>query len=145
MLNSSQRHLIFLLISLLFLVGCTSTTQIKCKPNDEYAISELLYFGTAKAKGIVTPKEWADFLRSSVTPRFPKGFTIWQANGQWQDKNGAIVSEESYVLNILHPDDTVSELSVHNIAAEYKLRFRQEAVLRVKQNACISYNLTRLH
>jgi hypothetical protein len=99
----------------------------------------VIYFGSAKPTGVVTSEEWAEFLRSSVTPRFPQGFSVWQAAGQWQGADGAIVREDSFVLSLVHPEDEHSEGSVRAIAAEYKSRFEQEAVLRVKSHGCASF------
>lgn len=62
-----------------------------------------------------------------------------QASGQWRAADGAIVRESSNVLDLIHPDDTVSEQAVTAIVGTYKLRFQQEAVLRVKAHACVSY------
>ncbi|MBL8529464.1 MAG: DUF3574 domain-containing protein [Burkholderiales bacterium] len=37
----------------------------------------MLYFGTDKPSGRVTPEDWAQFLSETVTPRFPAGLTAW--------------------------------------------------------------------
>ena len=100
-----------------------------------------MYFGTAKPTGggIVTPGEWAEFLRTAVTPRFPQGLTVWPASGQWKTAAGAIAREDSFVLSLVHPGDEHSDRAVRAIAAEYKSRFQQEAVLRVKSAVCASF------
>ncbi len=136
---SVPRQILISLISLHFLAGCVSASRWQCLPGEQEAINDLLYFGTAKPNGSVSTYEWADFLRLAVTPRFPKGFTVWSATGQWQGKGSALVSENSFVLNFIHPDDEASEKAVLTIAAAYKRRFQQEAVLRVKGFACVSH------
>ena len=124
---------------LLFLAsGCTSLRDLACAPGEERSVSETLYFGTARAHGVVTAGEWEDFLRTAVTPRFPRGFTAWPASGQWQGADGAIVREGSYVLSIAHAGDDASDRSVRAIAADYKARFAQESVLRARSIACVS-------
>jgi hypothetical protein len=75
----------------------------------------------------------------SVTPRFPHGLTAWQASGQWKGADGAIVREASFVLNLMHADDERADSAIRSITAEYKARFNQEAVLRVKSHACTSF------
>lgn len=102
-------------------------------------VSDLLYFGMAKPSGFVSTGEWSDFLSSVVTPRFPQGLTTWKASGQWQSANGTITGEPSHVLNLVHPETPLAEAAVQAIVAEYKLRFQQEAVLRVKAGACVSF------
>lgn len=99
----------------------------------------MIYFGTTMPGGVVTSSQWAEFLKSSVTPRFPQGFTVWRAYGQWRNPDGKIRQEESFVLSIAHPDDRPSNEAVLSIIGEYKSQFKQEAVLRVKSRACASY------
>ena len=110
-----------------------------CAAGEERMVNELLYFGTARPQGVVSADEWAQFLRTSVTPRFPQGLTAWPAAGQWKGADGAIVREDSFLLSLLHPDDEASDAAVRAIAADYKSRFQQEAVLRVKSRACVSF------
>ena len=123
----------------LALTACASTHHHVCKAGEQVALHDSLYFGTAKPNGVVTPEEWAEFLRSTVTPRFPQGLTVWQASGQWRSSDGAILREESHVLNLVHPSDEPSEKAVLEIVAAYKSRFQQDAVLRVKAHACASF------
>lgn len=119
--------------------GCASLHQRACSSGDPFSVQDSLYFGTAKPAGVVTAEEWAEFLRSTVTPRFPQGLTVWPASGQWRGADGAVVREASYVLVLIHPDDATSEKAVLEIATTYKARFQQEAVLRVKADVCPSF------
>lgn len=123
----------------LALAGCASVHERACSSGEQSSVHESLYFGTAKPSGVVTPAEWSDFLRSTVTPRFPQGLTVWQASGQWRGADGAIVREASHVLTLLHPNDASNEKAVLEIVEAYKSRFQQEAVLRVKAHACTSF------
>jgi hypothetical protein len=119
-------------------VGCASMREPRCMPGEQASVNDLMYFGTAKPSGVVTPEEWAAFLAKSVTPRFPAGFTVWQASGQWRKESGGVVREGSFVVSLVHPDDQSSETAVRALVAEYKSRFDQDAVLRVKSHACVS-------
>ncbi len=121
------------------IVGCTSVHVPSCLPGEQRAISDVLYFGTAKPHGVVTPEEWAEFLRSTATPRFPRGLTVWQASGQWQSAGGAVAREDAHVLNLVHPDNDPTEKAIREIVAEYKSQFQQDAVLRVKAHTCVSF------
>ena len=98
----------------------------------------MLYFGTQKPVGRVTPEDWAQFLSETVTPRFPEGLTAWRASGQWRSASGSIVQESSYVLSLVHPDSPSAEKAIQEMLASYKSQFQQEAVLRVKSHACMS-------
>ncbi len=100
---------------------------------------DLLYFGTARPGGVVTPEEWSKFVDRLVTPRFPQGLTSWEAAGQWQTGTGMVEREASHVLSVVHPDTEESERAIREIASKYKAEFQQEAVLRVRSRACMSY------
>lgn len=126
-------------IAALALTGCASLPPPACSGAESLSVQEFLYFGTAKPGGVVTPEEWSAFLAGVVTPRFPLGLTVWQAAGQWRGSDGAVVREASNVLNLVHPDDVPAEKAVLEIVAAYKSQFEQEAVLRVKAQACASF------
>jgi hypothetical protein len=119
--------------------GCAAVQESRCAPGEDRAVDDVMVFGTAKPAGVVTPGEWAEFLRTSVTPRFPQGLTVWQASGQWKGADNTIVHEASFVLSLVHPDDAPSEAAVRAIADDYKSRFSQESVLRIKSHACVSF------
>lgn len=119
--------------------GCAFVRVPSCGPGEDASVSDLLYFGTARPNGrSVTAAEWADFLAVSVTPRFPQGLTVWQATGQWKGADGDLVREPSFVLNLVHPAGQHSEDAIRSVVVEYKVRFDQEAVLRVKSSACMT-------
>ncbi|MBI3716516.1 MAG: DUF3574 domain-containing protein [Betaproteobacteria bacterium] len=123
----------------LSLAGCASVHQPACSSGEQLLVNESLYFGTGKPVGVVTPAEWAEFLKGVVTPRFPQGLTVLQASGQWRGADGVVVREGSQVLILVHPDDASNEKAVLEIVAAYKSQFQQEAVLRVKAHACASF------
>lgn len=99
----------------------------------ERVVVERLYFGRHTADTlIVTDSAWVVFVTEVVTPRFPAGLTVWSATGQWRDADGRIQREPSFVLELVLPARThETDASIAAIVAEYKRRFRQEAVLRV--------------
>lgn len=127
-------------LALIFVLsGCAAVSGPACTASEERAISELMYFGTAKPDGVVSVSEWEAFLQASVTPRFAQGFTAWPASGQWRGADGGVVREASYVLSVVHAADERSEVAAQAIVSEYKTRFRQEAVLRVRSQVCVSF------
>ena len=80
----------------------------------------------------------AGFLDAEVTPRFPDGFTVLDARGQWRD-GGSIVREPSKVLVIALSDESRDRASLSAIADAYKARFRQQSVLTMVRQACVSF------
>lgn len=129
-----------------FMTGCaapaTNTAQpvaTSCPDNAQAMVSESLYFGTSKPKGVVTAQDWQTFLNEMVTPKFPQGLSVWQASGQWKSEAGPIVSEASYVLNIVHAGTNPEDQALSDVVSSYKTRFQQEAVLRVRSRVCASF------
>lgn len=103
-------------------------------------ISERLYFGRAiPGGGVVSDEEWSAFVAEVVTPRFPDGLTIHSAHGQWRDATGAIVREPVMVIEILHPPGDAADRAIEEIVRAYREKFRQEAVLRVRGRARVSF------
>ncbi len=121
------------------LSACALTRDVVCRQGEQPAIQDMLYFGTARPEGVVSAEAWAGFVETTVTPRFPQGLTVFQASGQWRRSDCSLVHEATHVLHLIHADDASSEQSVTEIMASYKSRFEQEAVLRVKARACVSF------
>jgi hypothetical protein len=122
------------LVLALFALGAAACAPLAPAPAaaPQSLVLDRLYFGRSiPGGGSVSDDDWSVFLRDSVTPRFPDGLTVWRAEGQWREASGAIVREASFVLEIVHADDAVSEQAVQRVRADYRTRFRQEAVLRV--------------
>jgi hypothetical protein len=93
-----------------------------------------LYFGRNIPKGgTVSESDWQKFVDEVVTPRFPDGLTVLDADGQWRGKDGSIAREESKVIVLLYPRKLRKEMNskIEEIRAEYKRRFQQEAVMRI--------------
>jgi hypothetical protein len=108
----------------------------------EPVVVERLYFGRHRADTlIVTDSAWAAFVTEVITPRFPAGLTVWSATGQWRAADGRIHREPSLVLELVLPARVPdSDAAIAAIVAEYKRRFRQEAVLRVRMPAHAGYD-----
>jgi hypothetical protein len=136
----SLDRLAFLALLTATLTACAPMRGTGCASAEQALVHDSLFFGTGKPRGgVVTPTEWAEFLKDTVTPRFPQGLTVSPASGQWRGADGAIVQEASRLLQLVHPDDAASERAVQEVIAAYKVQFQQEAVLRVKARACVSF------
>ena len=127
-------------LSCLLLCSCISVSSMNglktpdarvakpCKCSGDSIKSEL-YFGLRKPDGTdVTEAEWQVFSDKSISSRFPDGFTVLDACGQYKDSKGRIIKEKTRVLVIVHKDDKKNELD--KICDEYKKAFSQESVLR---------------
>jgi len=95
-------------------------------------VSERLYFGrNIPTGGTVSDSAWAAFLADVVTPRFPDGLTVFQAAGQWVDPRGSLVHELAMVLQLDHLPGAAADSTIAAIADSYRVRFHQDAVLRI--------------
>jgi Protein of unknown function (DUF3574) len=94
-------------------------------------LSDRLFCGLSiPGGGTVAQPELDRFIDEVVEPRFPNGFTMWRARGQWRGGE-----EEVMVLEFLRPMTERDQQAVGEIADEYRVRFRQEAVMRVMMPA----------
>jgi hypothetical protein len=117
-----------------------AASAVRCDPGDSALVRDVIYFGRNRPDGgVVSDVEWRSYLDSVVTPRFPDGLTVVEARGQWRGRGGAVEREQAEVLTLFHPDDAVSRRAVDELAAEYKRRFGQEAVLRERVSACTRF------
>lgn len=100
-----------------------------------------LYFGlTAPDGSIIDDARWAAFLADIVTPRFPDGFTVLDARGQWRNReSGAIVRQPSRLLIVLAADGDATEAAIQAVRDAYRERFDQQSVLRVSMPVCASF------
>ena len=101
--------------------------------------TELFCGASIPGGGAVSVADWTDFLATAVTPRFPSGLTVFDAHGQWREAAGKIAREDTHVLLILHEGDAAAEASIAAVIAEYKRRFRQEAVMRVDVRTSVTF------
>ncbi|OGV72822.1 MAG: hypothetical protein A3K19_28515 [Lentisphaerae bacterium RIFOXYB12_FULL_65_16] len=103
-------------------------------------VQDELYFGTSRIDGgSVTDQEWTEFLASVVTPRFPAGLTVLDANGQWRGAKGDVVKERSKLVIILHPPSAEANAAIREIVAQYKTQFKQESVLHARHRVVAEF------
>ena len=107
----------------------------------EARVTVQLLFGRAiGTQGEVSEDEWQDFLAKTVTPAFPDGLTVFDAQGQWRDTaTGAIVGERSKVVLVLVANVDAAMKPIAAVADVYKRRFQQQAVRIVSQGSCVVF------
>jgi len=139
------RHHIVAAVLMLLLSGCMATPS--CLPGEEDFTESRLYFGRSIAgqpePDAVTDADWATFVTTEITPRFPGGFTVLDGTGHWRgDEGGTTEREYSKVLEVLSPEPERAQAAekLAAIAQAYRVRFRQQAVLQSSGTVC-----TRFH
>ena len=111
-----------------------------CAVGDTTMVRDVVYFGRNRpGGGTVSDPDWRRFLDGVVTPRFPYGLTVVDATGQWRGQSGAVEQERSEIVTVFHAGDAASRQAIAEIAAEYKRRFQQEAVLRERSTTCARF------
>ena len=88
---------------------------------------------------VIDDAAWADFLEDTVTPRFPDGLTVLDAQGQWRGSEGVILKERSKLLIVAPRGEDELRLT-KMVSDEYKRRFDQESVLLVAEDVCVSFS-----
>ena len=122
------------------LLGAIACVSLGGRAGDAAQVTERLYFGRAIGDtGQVTEAQWLEFLAAVVTPRFPDGFTVTRAEGRWRGASGIVQRESTYVLDLVRARAPEPSAAVDTIVAEYRRRFRQEAVLRVITEARVRF------
>ncbi|MCD5995746.1 DUF3574 domain-containing protein [Pseudomonas sp. CDFA 602] len=103
-----------------------------------------LYFSTGRIdgnqEGTISPARWREFLDQEVTPRFPDGFSVLDAYGQWRD-HGAKEPERlgTKVIVILHESSAQREKDIEAIRLAWKRITGDLSVLRLSQPADVSF------
>jgi hypothetical protein len=112
---------------LLAFAGCATSPSV---------VSDRLFFGRAiPGGGEVTETQWNTFVAEVIAPRFPEGFTVWRGSGHWKGDDGAAVSEQTCVLEVVHSTGPAVDAKIAEIAKIYRERFNQDAVMRIRSPA----------
>lgn len=99
-----------------------------------------LYFGRLRPdRTVVSDAEWQAFVTEHVTPRFPDGFTVLDATGQYRERSGQVIREPTKVLVILHPPAAGSRAAIEELRQLYRKLFDQESVLLIEVGARVSF------
>jgi len=131
----------FVLPALALLAAC-ATPEPPCPPGTQAATVAEAYFGrTITGRADVTEEEWRAFLADTVTPAFPDGLTALDGAGQWRDRAGRILREQSKVLLLVLPgtDAATARARLLPVEEAWKARFRQQSVLTVLRGGCVSF------
>jgi hypothetical protein len=111
-------------MAVLALAGCATPAS---------TVSDRLFFGRSiPGGGEVSDAQWNAFVTEVIMPRFPDGFTVWRGSGHWKGNDGASVSEDASVLEVVHARDAATNAKLAEIAQAYRQRFNQEAVMGVR-------------
>ena len=132
--------LLFIAATLAALACSGSETAITCDDGDAWIEYQLFMGRNSGQAEVVTDEAWREFLADEVTPRFPDGLTVLDANGQWRGDDDEILRERSKVLLILAPPSNDARDNIDEIADAYTSQFRQDSVLISKKETCVAFS-----
>ena len=132
--------LFFLVLSVTPMSIPAEADTLDCPVGTELFTEFRLFFGRSRGSfEVVSDAAWRTFLAKEVTPRFPHGLTVLDAQGQWLDGIGPMVRERTKLVIILtKPSDGGVRLT-DEITEAYKRAFWQKSVLRTISVACVSF------
>ena len=118
-----------------------ATDSIPCDASlQARQVAHLLFGRNVEDKIRVSEADWSDFVAREVSPRFPDGFTVVDATGQWRDaRRGSIVLESSKLIEIVLPGGDDDRIKIDAIAETYKHRFEQQSVGLIIGPACVRF------
>jgi hypothetical protein len=129
-----------ILLIVLALAGSASAQSIACRTGKPQQVAELMFGRKIGDRIGVTDAAWARFVDREITPRFPDGLTVIDARGQWRDRDrNRIVREPSKLVQIVLPGKEEDQQHLDEIAAAYKVRFRQQSVGIIVRPACVAF------
>ena len=135
-----------LILTMPLLGGCivpVSVTPNLCREIGAHdGLQIRLAFGLTRPDGsVIERQDWQQFVDSEITPRFPAGFTVIDAQGQWYDAAGhKVIQEGSRIVWIVAPSTNRSlQAHLRAIRQIYQKRFKQQAVGLTIQSGCSSF------
>ena len=87
----------------------------------------------------VTEADFTHFLDEEVTPRFPDGLTVIDAQGRWSAPAGPAVHEQSKMVMIVLPGRADDRRKLDQVRDAYKRRYDQQSVLLMTHGDCVSF------
>jgi hypothetical protein len=111
-----------------------------CAPCRDSQLAQLYFGRSIPGGGEVDEAAWAAFLTAELGPRFPDGFTVLDATGQWRDpETGALTEERTKLVEIAVPASAETARRLEEVRAAYRTRFAQRSVGLVTTPACADF------
>ena len=121
--------------------GAPSVPGACALPTQKPMIDVDFYFGRDIAsRAAVTDAEWEEFAAREITPRFPDGFTVLDAQGQWRNpESGTVKREASKLVRVIAPGGGNLSARVEAVSLAYRQRFHQDAIGVVTTPVCAAF------
>jgi hypothetical protein len=118
---TNNKPFLFLTAIIVFMSSCVSTRRTD------------LFFGmNIPGGGRVSAEQWKNFNDSIIAPRFPEGYTEYDAMGKWLDTaTKETIAERTKVVTFIGKKSKRREALVDSVIQAYIHQYKQQAVLRV--------------
>jgi len=114
-----------------------ASARAECPVGQRPMLSVRLYLGQMEGGKRLTNSVWEKFLAAVVTPRFPEGYTTYDAMGRWRDLETKVIGHEpTKIIEVDAPDTQEFRDKMEEIRKDYGARFHQQAVGIVSMPAC---------
>lgn len=101
---------------------------------------DLLFGRNIAGVGEVSEEQFQAFVDQIITPQFPDGLTIFDANGQYLDSTDTLIQEPAKVVSLILEDTQTNETAIDSIVKSYIQQFQQESVLQaVNESITVSF------
>ncbi|MBV9512078.1 MAG: DUF3574 domain-containing protein [Caulobacteraceae bacterium] len=128
-----------LLLALAASAGRAGAPVPHCGGGSQRPTAELV-FGRAGADGVaVSEAEFSRFLDQEVSPRFPDGLTVVDAQGRWTPPAGVSIHEPSKMVMLVLRGAPDEQARLDAVREAYKRRYNQQSVLLMTSSACVSF------
>jgi hypothetical protein len=135
---------------LLALTGCQTAPSSPPPAPQQAALScpvdtdpwqrlEIVFGRDIKGGGRVSDKQWRSYVQQVLSPTFPDGLSVVEAEGRWVSPTGQAYVEDSFVVLIYLPADAAPGERIDAVVKDYKARFQQESVLVSANPSCLAF------
>ena len=133
-----------LVLMALTLGACSRQVSVndteRCTSGEPRLVAQMFFGRNVGDRVGVSDVDWAQFVDTELTPRFPAGLTVFDAQGQWRDtETGRIVHEPSKAVLLILDDERAGRANIDAVVSAYRTRFHQQAVGVVAEHSCVSF------
>ncbi len=127
------------------LAGCAMSPPAKvaaiaCPDGGRKATAELVFGRVAEdGSGGVSEAAFSKFLDGEVSPRFPEGLTVIDAEGRWTPPAGSMIRDPAKLVMIVLPGQKDDGGKLQAVRIAYERRFHQQSALLMTHGDCVSF------
>ena len=112
------------LLAILCLLLACGTASAASKTT-ENVVWYRVHLGMGTGSTSVSPEVMQGFIAKEISPRFPDGFTVTPARGQWTSPDIGLIHERTVVVDIQCGDTEVCAKKIEEISEAYVKRFQK--------------------